>query len=330
MCRQILTPVVVAILWLGGSLPAAAERPAVYTVNYPLQYFAQRIAGDHAEVVFPVPPGVDPVFWQPDAAAIGDFQHADLILLNGAGYAKWISRVSLPRRKGADTSAGFRDRYITDVGGVTHSHGREGDHSHAGTAFTTWLDFSQAAEQAKAVRDALSRQIPAQRETFETNFRTLERDLLDLDSRLAAIVDRDLAKAVFASHPVYQYLARRYGLNLKSLLWEPDVVAPPDEWQTLAEMRKSHPAEWMLWESAPNRENVERLEELGLGSTVFDPCGNRPVEGDFLSTMRKNVNNIEGLFRPHIKPQDVFCRRIAVIIYRIIEYLACIRIDRRV
>jgi len=270
----------------------------VYTVNYPLQYFAQRIAADHAEVVFPVSPGADPAFWQPDAAAIGDFQRADLILLNGAGYAKWISRVSLPQRKVVDTSAALRDRYIRTDGGVTHSHGREGDHSHAGTAFTTWLDLSQAVEQARAVRDALSRRLPAQRETFDTNFHTLEQDLLSLDSRLAAIVARDPARPLFASHPVYQYLARRYGLNLKSLLWEPDVVAASEEWQALADMRKSHPAAWMLWESDPDRENIQRLQELGLQSTVFDPCGNRPATGDFLSVMTGNVENMDKLFGP--------------------------------
>ncbi|KPK50972.1 MAG: hypothetical protein AMJ63_13415, partial [Myxococcales bacterium SG8_38_1] len=87
--------VFVAIVSLGWSLSSAGERLVVYAVNYPLQYFAQRIAGEFAEVVMPVPPDMDPAFWQPDAAIIGDFQRADLILLNGAGYAKWVSRVSL-------------------------------------------------------------------------------------------------------------------------------------------------------------------------------------------------------------------------------------------
>ena len=298
MSSRSMPLIVTAILFLACSVTVAEERLVVYTVNYPLQYFAQRIAGEHADVVFPVPPGEDPAFWQPDATAIGDIQRADLILLNGAGYAKWTNRVSLPRRKVADTSASFADRYIKTDGGVTHSHGREGDHSHAGTAFTTWLDFSQAVEQAKAVRDALSRHSPAQREAFEANFLALERDLMDLDSRLADIVARDPSKPLFASHPVYQYLARRYGLNLRSLFWEPDVVAPPGEWQALAGMRESHPAEWMLWEGDPAPENVTRLEELDIRSTVFDPCANRPAEGDFLSVMTTNMENIKQPFGP--------------------------------
>ena len=96
----------------------------------------------------------------------------------------------------------------------------------------------------------------------------------------------------------FGFLGKRYGLNLQSLLWEPDVVAQPDEWRDLAEMRQSHSAEWMLWESDPNEDNVRRLEELGLQSTVFDPCGNRPANGDFLSVMTKNLQHMERLFWP--------------------------------
>jgi zinc transport system substrate-binding protein len=288
--------IVATILCWGASAGVAAERLVVYAVNYPLQYFAERIAGDHAEVVLPVPSGVDPAFWQPDAAAIGGFQRADLILLNGADYAKWASRASLPRRTRVDTSASFRERYIDTEDEVTHSHGREGAHAHAGTAFTTWLDFRQAIEQASAVRDALSRRMPAQGEAFAANFLALERDLLDLDARLTAIVARDPAKPLIASHPVYQYLARRYALNLKSVMWEPDALAPKSEWQALAELRQGHPAAWMVWEREPTPGNRERLQQLGIQSTVFDPCGNRPETGDFLTVMSNNVASMARVF----------------------------------
>ncbi len=287
---------VLAICWLMLPVSAAAQRPVVYTVNYPLQYFAQRIAGEHADVVFPAPAGVDPAFWVPDAVLIGQFQKADLVLLNGAGYAKWVNRASLPRRKLVNTSAGFRDRLITTDGGVTHSHGREGSHSHAGTAFTTWLDFSQAVEQARAVRDALTRLIPTHRDTFNQNFSALERELMHLDRRLMDIVARDPAKPLFASHPVYQYLARRYALNLESVMWEPQTVAQQSEWQRFGQLSKRHLARWMLWESEPSIENRSRLERLGIQSAVFEPCANRPESGDFLSVMSANVANMERIF----------------------------------
>jgi zinc transport system substrate-binding protein len=143
----------------------------------------------------------------------------------------------------------------------------------------------------------LSRQLPAQREAFEANFGALENDLMALDSRLTAITARDQAKPLFASHPVYQYLARRYEMNLKSVMWEPDAVAPPEEWQALAKLAEEHPAKWMLWEDAPSPDNLKRLQELGIESIVFNPCGNRQDNGDFLAIMKSNLENIEQVFR---------------------------------
>ena len=84
-----------------------AYNPAIYAVNYPLAYFAGRIAGDRARVEFPVPPDIDPAFWSPDAEAVAAFQDADLILLNGAGYARWVHGASLPRRRTINTLAGL-------------------------------------------------------------------------------------------------------------------------------------------------------------------------------------------------------------------------------
>ncbi|MEA3413545.1 MAG: metal ABC transporter substrate-binding protein [Pseudomonadota bacterium] len=302
--RRSWTPVLAAMLWVASSVSIAAHRPVVYAVNYPLQYFAERIAGDHAEVVLPVPSDADPAFWHPDAATIGGFQRADLILLNGAGYARWINRVSLPRRKLVDTSASFRDRFIDTEERATHSHGREGEHSHAGTAFTTWLDFSQAVAQAGAVRDALSRLMPELSDTFAGNFLALERDLLDLDAKLTAIVARDPEKPLIASHPVYQYLSRRYSLNLASVTWEPDALPPETEWKVLAELHEGHAAAWMLWEGTPAPEIRKGLRQLGIRNTVYDPCGNRPGVGDFLTVMSNNVANITRVFDQGVDNQD--------------------------
>ena len=60
MCRGPLLAVVAAALWLGGTPGLAAARALVYTVNYPLAYFAERLAPEGTEVVFPAPPDVDP------------------------------------------------------------------------------------------------------------------------------------------------------------------------------------------------------------------------------------------------------------------------------
>lgn len=278
-------------------LPVAQDRLTLYTVNYPLQYFAQRIAGEHAEVIFPAPADEDPAFWQPAVEIIADYQQADLILLNGAGYAKWINRVALPRRKGVDTSAGFHDRYIQVQEDVTHSHGPEGDHSHTGTAFTTWLDFRQAAEQAQAIADAMIQKRPQWKADFSHNLAGLQADLLALDQQLQSIVAAKPERPLLASHPVYQYLQRRYGLTLQSVMWEADTVPADAMWSEMKRLLREHPARWMLWEGEPDHETVQRLRNLGVESVVFDPAANRPQDGEFLDVMRQNVNRLQGVFK---------------------------------
>lgn len=282
-----------AVLLFVSTLANAEDKLVVYTINYPLQYFAQRIAGEHAEVILPMPANIDPAFWQPDAKDIASLQQADVILLNGAGYAKWLSRVSLSRRKLVNTSASFSDRYIKITEGITHSHGREGEHSHAGIAFTTWLDFTLAIEQSRAIAEAFSRLRPGSKNIFERNLAMLEQELLDLDRKVREIIASGPNRALVASHPVYQYLKRRYGLKLESVMWESDEVANEAGWSELALLLKKNSAKWMFWESEPNAENIARLQSMGVESLVFNPCGNRPVTGDFLSVMQQNLRELK-------------------------------------
>jgi zinc transport system substrate-binding protein len=299
--QQALIIVIAVIMALLMSTEFAGSKPyeklVVYTVNYPLKYFAERIGGEHVTVVFPAPADGDPAFWMPDGKTITAYQQADLILLNGAHYAKWINKVTLPRFRMVDTSAGFKDRYITVASVVTHSHGPGGEHAHEGIAFTTWIDFDLAVKQAKATEKAMSRKRPDLRETFHRNYAALEKDLMALDRDIKAIVANKQAQPLVASHPVYQYFARHYGLNIKSVLWEPDQILNRFQWSELKGILNVHPAKWMIWEGEPLSESVAKLKLIGVNSLVFDPCGNVPEQGDFLSVMRRNVENLRTAFR---------------------------------
>jgi len=296
---------VVAILLAlaAASAPAVAADgvPVVYTVNYPLAYFAERVGGDLVQVHFPTPPGVDPAFWKPGPDVIVDFQGADLILRNGAGYAKWTGMASLPRRTQVDTSRSFADQYLPANLGVVHSHGPSGDHSHSGVAFTTWLDPEQAIAQARAIEQALARLRPEHASAFAAGADALEADLRTLDRELREAFAGLAARPLLASHPVYQYLARRYELDLRALLWEPDVAPGEGDWQELDELLAKRPTSLMLWEAEPTVATREQLERRGVGVIVFDPCANRPREGDFISVQRANAGALNDITRPSVQ-----------------------------
>jgi zinc transport system substrate-binding protein len=275
---------------------SAAEPLNVYVVNYPLKYFAERIGGDHVRVEFPVPADVDPAYWNPDLADISAFQKADLILLNGAGYGKWVAKVSLPRSKIVDTSRQFKDRYITTKEVMTHSHGAEGKHAHESLAFTTWLDFELAARQAEAIAAAMGRKRPELDDTFQMNYKALAEDLKRLDRDIQAVVSKNTATPLTVSHPVYDFFARRYGLNIVSVHWEPDQVPSDSQLREFKGILKQHPARWMIWEGEPVQASVDKLKTLGADSLVFDPCGNVPARGDFMTVMQRNVEDLRRAF----------------------------------
>ena len=277
---------------------AEATKPlTVYTTNYPLQYFGERIIGSYGSVKFVLPRDRDPAFWNPDPETIRKLQRADLILINGAGYEKWLTRVSLPMSKIVNTSADFKDQYVAEEHAVTHSHGPTGEHSHHGTAFTTWLNFELAALQAKTIARALVKKLPSQKAELEQNRAALERDLMDLHHAMEELGKTVGDKPLLASHPVYQYLRSGYRLNLLSLHWEPNTMPSEGEWKALTVALKKHPARIILWEGEPLPQSKSRLEQMGIQSITFSPLGNVPKTGDFLSLMQRNMKGFQETVR---------------------------------
>jgi zinc transport system substrate-binding protein len=290
---SILCFAIILSIFSPKGISQASDKLVVYVVNYPLKYFVERIGGDYVQVVFPAPADEDPAHWMPDAKTITDYQRADLILLNGANYAKWVGKVSLPRFRLVNTSARFKDRYIVTTEVLTHSHGPEGKHAHEALAFTTWIDPELAALQAKSITDALTRKNPKKRDSFQRSYKALEKDLIALDRDIKAVVSKDPSKPLLVSHPVFDYFARRYGLNIRSVHWEPDEIPSAEQWLELQKILKEHRSKWIIWEGEPMGESVKRLKSIGVNSLVFDPCGNVPDQGDFLTIMHQNLENLK-------------------------------------
>lgn len=272
---------------------AKAAEPTIATTNYPLTYFAERLAGDFANILYEIPAEEDPAFWKPSDAQIAKIQKADLIIMNGATYEKWAVTAPLPFEGIVDTSFGFYDQYIETKGGQVHSHGNDKPHSHGGTAFTLWLDFKQASQQAEAIKTALGEDFPNHKETVAKSFAALTKDLTELDEAMAKATTPLKGNPVLASHPIYQYWARAYGVQVEALEWEPEMEFDAKALADLdALMEKNPAAKFFLWEGPPAKGHIETLQKKGLTSIIVAPCFSKPESGDFLSVMKENVANL--------------------------------------
>jgi zinc transport system substrate-binding protein len=269
----------------------------VQAVNYPLAYFVRRIGGSAVRVSLPVPAGEDPAFWVPTADDVAVLQSADLIVLNGAGYEPWLATVSLPSTRIIDTTAGVIDQLITIDETVTHQHGPTGEHAHAVTAFTTWLDPTLAMTQADAIRDALIAARPDQASALTANAAALTADLDSLDARVFELTHHLENAPILFSHPIYQYFQRRYGLNGLSVHWEPGETPTVEQWHEFDVLLRQHPASVMLWESEPSPETVTELSSRGITVSIFDPAATPPAtppaDVDYLIRQQANADDLE-------------------------------------
>ncbi|MCB5200224.1 metal ABC transporter substrate-binding protein [Loktanella sp. TSTF-M6] len=288
---------VLALIMSTVALPVAAQdRPVVATDNYPLAYFAERLGGGGVDVLFTVPGDVDPSFWRPGIADITAIQAADVIALNGAGFSTWPTKASLPRSRTFDTTAGLSDRLIqTDT--VTHSHGDDGEHSHEATANYVWLDFELAQQQAAAIAEAMTRQVPDLADAIASSRDDLMADLAALDAQGRAIGDMADLPPVVASHPRYQYLGAAYGLDISAVEWDANVDPTADQWAALEALVAQTGAQVFIWEAEPAPGSRARMAEIGLTDVVFPPLANRPAEGDFVSVMQASLTALSEAFK---------------------------------
>lgn len=294
----LLTITAVTIGCSKSGTPTGPATPQVYTTFYPTTYFTARIAAGAVEIVCPIPPDEDPIFWMPDVATVSAYQKADLIVINGAYFEKWVEKVSLPAAKLVDTALPFESRYLRFTGAVTHSHGAGGEHSHEGVDGHTWLDPNLAKIQADQIHRALARLLPDQAGEFRGNLTALANDLDKLHEAFENLSNAMKGAPLLASHPAYNYLAKRYAWDVTNLDLDPEQM-PTDE--AMADIRAKladKPTRIILWEAPPLPEIAERFEkELRLTSVVFSPCellteDQRKAEHDYMKVMHDNIDRL--------------------------------------
>lgn len=244
--------------------------PVIYTTFFPTTAFAERIAGDLAEVVCPLPADADAISWKPGPDQIRAYQEADLIVLNGAKFEQWPLTTSLPENRVVRTADGFAAEWIEYEETVKHTHGPKGEHAHEGVDGHTWLDPVLARRQAAAIRDALIRLLPAQRTAIEGNYAALSKDFDDLDRRFRALPEG----VILCSHPAWNYPAKRYGW--KAVNFEPDDAG-----------LERLDGQVVLWEGEPDPAAAARLK---APSITFDPC--EAPGGDYFERMRANLERL--------------------------------------
>ena len=138
--------------------------------------------------------------------------------------------------------------------------------------------------------------MPEYQDEFRSNHALLRRYMLEESARLETAVNANRKLPIFFSSPNYFYLQRRFGINGHAFEWSPNEMPDDEQWTAMEAVLENHPARWMIWESEPSPEIIERLRGLGVESVVYDPADHKPEKGDLIDAMRRGADTLNRVY----------------------------------
>ncbi len=192
-----------AILALGALLLArpAAARPRIVAAENMYADVARQIAGPAVDVrAIMSNPDTDPHLFEATPRVARALAHARIVVENGAGYDPWMARLIA-----ANPAPGRVAIVIAALIGA-----RTGANPHLWYAPATMPAF------ARALTAALIAQDPAHRDGYRRRDAVFLASLRPIAARIAALRARYAGTKVTATEPVFGYLARALGLDMRN------------------------------------------------------------------------------------------------------------------
>jgi zinc transport system substrate-binding protein len=191
------------------------KKMTVIASFYPLYEFASRVAGDRAEVSSLVPAGIEPHDWEPTAEDMSRGRSADVLVINGAGFERWINDMNA--KVIANTSEGIEFDYKEENETGDDEHGHEGGAAVVGVNPHVWLDPMLAKYQIDKIRNVMARSDQANSDYYNQNADQFSAELDSLDAFIRSeLADCDKSDFI-AFHDAFIYFSERYGLRQHSI-----------------------------------------------------------------------------------------------------------------
>ena len=278
--RRGLWMLLFAILAAGcQETPPPRNKPLIVASFYPMYEFSRQVAGDRAEVVSLVPPGVEPHDWEPSPQKLVEVQNARLLVYNGAGFEPWVDKllhdVTGKKIIVIETTRGL-DLIPATAEGPAPSKATARDPGRAkngGGDPHVWLDPVLAQSQVEAIRAGLTQGDPANKAAYEDNARAFRARLAALDAAFQAGLRDCEHRDIVVSHAAFAYLARRYRLTQVAVMGlAPESEPSPAELAAIANLARRRKVTYIFFETLVSSRLAETLaREIGAKTLVLNP-----------------------------------------------------------
>lgn len=276
--------------------PAASGRPLVVVSFFTLWDFARQVAGERAEVVSLLPPGVEPHDWEPTPQDVILVRKARLFVYNGAGFEQAASRLLKEIANGGPLAVDATEGIpVLEAPGKPRGEGS--------TSFPrdphVWLDPVLAQAQVDRITAGFIQADPEGRAGYTERAAAYRAKLAALHAEFETGL-RDCARRdVVTSHAAFTYLARRYGLTQVPVLGIASESEPsPADLARLVRFARKAGVKYIFFETLTSPKLAETLaREVGAKTLVLNPVEGLTREEaaagkDYLTLMRENLANL--------------------------------------
>jgi zinc transport system substrate-binding protein len=307
-----------ALLLAAGCSGAAGEPESaqpgqleVVTAFYPLQFVAERVAGQHAVVSSLTQPGAEPhdVELTPrqvasviDADAvvyIAGFQPAVDEAIAQSGNTQVLDATTVvPLQTRVEEHANTDDSHANGDHDA-ESHPDDGhDHDHGELDPHVWLNPVNMITITDAVVARLSAIQPEQASDFRANAERLTAGLQKLDTAYQTGLKSCQRREFITSHAAFGYLAEQYGLTQIGISGlTPDAEPSPARIAAVQQEAKAHGITTIFYETLVSPAVAKSIAgDLGLTTDVLDPIETITSEsrGDnYIAVMESNLTALE-------------------------------------
>ncbi len=269
----------------GGRLKVAAS-------FYTMAEFARQVGGDKVDVATIIPPGVEPHDYEPTPQDIAAIYNSRLFVYNGASLELWADKIS-----GELETEGII--VVRASGGINLTQAAAEGENKAALDPHVWLDPVLARQEVDNIKDGLIKADPKNRETYQQNASSYNRELtqLDMDFRngLANCGRRDIV----TSHQAFSYLGRRYGIDVMAISGlSPDEEPSPEKLAEVTRFVRQHNIHYIFFERLVSPKQSQTIaSETGAGTLVLDPLEGLTQDEinqgkNYLSVQRQNLANL--------------------------------------
>lgn len=250
------------------------------------------IAGDTAELVVLLPPGLDPHGFEPTPQDIALVSKADLIFANGAGLEAFLDPLL--------ESAGVGDKVIYLSEGISLLEA-DGEEEHEDGDPHIWTNPNNVLQWVDTIDSALSEASPVDRGIYQANSEAYRQELIALDEwvreQVAQVAQSN--RQLVTDHQVFAYFAEEYGFTqVGTLIPGYSTMAEPSA-KKLAEIEdaiKALGVKAVFVGHSVNPDLAQRVAEDTGTQLVFVYTGSLSEEGgeaaSYLDYIRYNVRTI--------------------------------------